>query len=280
MNNQSDVQTNADIDYFNKLSEELAAAKAKSAELAKIAEQQKANSKSSVQKKYDPLTSDEIEQINNIYKHTDHKRVFITFDDGPSSSITPQVLDILNQYNVKATFFVLGMNAKAYPSLIKREYDEGHSIQNHTYTHSYKTIYTNTSVFFDEFNRTQTAIQNALNMPSYRSLVVRMPGGSNGGKYNSQKQDLKVQLHEKGIANLDWNALTKDAEGAKTKEAIMNNVVTETEGKTSVVLLMHDAADKKITVETLPDVLQYFIDNNYSFLTLDDYLGRTHLPIN
>ena len=226
-------------------------------------------------KRYADLTNEDFDKMQHIYSHKDEKIVFLTFDDGPTSNITPQVLDILKAYNVKATFFVLGKQVVRNPDLIKREYNEGHSIESHTYSHSYKTVYASKESFFDEFNRTQTSLQDCLGVDGFRTLVVRMPGGTVGGPYHNIKKEISSELRSNGIASLDWNCLTKDAEGAETYDAIMNNVYTYTGNKTSVVLLMHDADTKQITADTLPKVIEYYRDNGYKFVTVEEYLGRT-----
>src|SRR5574344_1119078 len=86
--------------------------------------------------KFKPLTSEELEKVSNIYSHSEPKRVFLTFDDGPTKQVTPYILDELKSQNVKASFFVLGSKAEQNPSLIKQEYDEGNFIGNHGYTHT------------------------------------------------------------------------------------------------------------------------------------------------
>lgn len=217
------------------------------------------------------LTEEQIQAIENIYT-SEEKRVFLTFDDGPTSQVTPLILDLLKQENIKATFFVLGNRAKANPDLIKREFDEGHYIANHGYTHKYSQIYSKPQNVLDEYNYTDTCIQEALGNADYHSRVFRFPGGSVGGYYNSIKKEAKKLLRQNNIVSLDWNALSKDADGAHTKESIMENVRTTVGEKNSVVILMHDASDKILTYETLPDVIQFFRENGYTFKTIYDIL--------
>lgn len=124
-----------------------------------------------------PLTEEQMAKIENIYS-SEEKRVFLTFDDGPTTSVTPLILDLLKQENIKATFFVLGNRAKANPDLIKREFEEGHYIANHGYTHKYSSIYSNSQTVLDEYNYTEGCIQEALQNPDYHSRVFRFPGGS------------------------------------------------------------------------------------------------------
>lgn len=218
-----------------------------------------------------PFTEEQIQAIENIYT-SEEKRVFLTFDDGPTEAVTPYILDLLKQENIKATFFVLGNRAKANPELIKREFNEGHYIANHGYTHVYSQIYQNSQTVLDEYNYTEQCIQQALNNPNYHSKVFRFPGGSQGGYYKNIKKEAKQFLRQNGIVSLDWNALSKDAEGAKTKEALLQNVIDTIGTKKSVVILMHDAANKILTYETLPDIIKYLRDNGYTFKTLYDIL--------
>ncbi len=124
-----------------------------------------------------PLTQEQMGAIENIYS-SEEKRVFLTFDDGPTNSVTPFILDLLKQENIKATFFVLGNRAKSNPDLIRREFEEGHYIANHGYTHKYSSIYTNSQTVLDEYNYTESCIQEALQNPDYHSRVFRFPGGS------------------------------------------------------------------------------------------------------
>ena len=137
-----------------------------------------------------PLNEQELENFSNIYKHQDNKRVFLTFDDGPSTSVTPYILDLLSEQNIKATFFVLGSKVEANPDLVKREYDEGHYIANHGYSHKYSEMYSSTQNVLDEYNKTNDLIKNAIGNQNYNSLVFRFPGGSSGGPYNDLKQEL------------------------------------------------------------------------------------------
>ena len=222
-------------------------------------------------KNVNPFTEEQMQAIENIY-NSEEKRVFLTFDDGPTMSVTPYILDLLKQENIKATFFVLGNRAKANPELIQREYNEGHYIANHGYTHKYSQIYQNEKIVLEEYNYTEQYIQQALNNPDYHSKVFRFPGGSSGGYYHTIKQQAKQFLRQNGIVSLDWNSLSKDAEGAKTKEELLQNVIDTIGNKQSIVILMHDASDKILTYETLPNIIQYLRDNGYEFKTLYDIL--------
>lgn len=219
-----------------------------------------------------PLSEEEKDRIAHIYRSTGEKRVFITFDDGPSQTVTPLILDLLKKENVKATFFTLGKNAEYNPELIKREFDEGHYVANHGYSHKYSEIYSSPEETLNEYNYTEQAIKNALGNQAYMSRVFRFPGGSNGGYYHTAKQESKAFLKENGIVHLDWNCLSEDAVGANTKESLMQNVIDTMGEKDSVVILMHDASDKILTYEMLSDLIAYLREKGYKFQNIYDLL--------
>lgn len=204
--------------------------------------------------------------IKDIY-FSEEKQVYLTFDDGPSRDITPQILDILNQYNVKATFFVLGKNVKLYPELVKREYNEGHYLANHGYTHEYSQIYKSKDTVLEEYIRNEQEIRNALGIENFNTYLFRFPGGSSGGKHEKVKSEARALFNSYGIAYTNWNCLTGDAAGMKTKEDCINQMIQTKGNQNSLVVLMHDAADKTQTVEALPDIIQYFMNEGYAFKT-------------
>lgn len=217
------------------------------------------------------LTDQAKERMQHIYL-SDYKRVFLTFDDGPSKTVTPVILNILKQYQVKATFFVLGNRVDLYPNLLKQEYLEGHYIANHGYTHQYSAIYASSYAILDEFNQTENSIRNALNIPSYQSHLFRYPGGAPGGKYANVKKEAMGLFDQINVAHVDWSALTKDAEGKFSKEQLLQNLYETAQNRQSVVLLMHDAGDKQTTAEALPEVIQYFKQQGYVFENFYDIM--------
>lgn len=213
------------------------------------------------------------ERMNKVYSSTsDNKRVFLTFDDGPSSNITPLILDVLKENNIKATFFTLGSRVAQNPDIVKREYEEGHFIANHGYSHVYSSIYASRNNLLDEYNRTEEAIRNAIGVPEYSSHLFRFPGGSVGGKYNKVKKEYKKLLAENQVFYVDWNCLNEDASGNRTKEQLVEFIKKYSTGKNSVVVLMHDAGDKILTYETLQEVIDYYKENGYVFCNFYDVI--------
>lgn len=212
-----------------------------------------------------------VERVSHIY-NSDYRRVFLTFDDGPSKSVTIPILDILKQNNVKATFFVLGSNAERYPEIVKIAYQEGHYIANHSFTHVYSNIYSSPQAVLDEYNRTEIAIKNAIGDQTYNSRVFRFPGGTSGGKYANIKAEAVNLLNQNNVAHLDWNALTADAAGLDNVNDMMNYVETTMGNKNSVVILMHDIGTKKSTYELLPQLIQALKEKGYVFENIYDIL--------
>ena len=215
------------------------------------------------------LTEEGKQNIQNIYK-SETKRVFLTFDDGPSKNVTVSILDILKQENVKATFFVLGSRVELYPDIVKREYDEGHFIASHGYSHIYSQIYASPQSVLDEYNKSLVAIRNAIGEQEYNPHLFRFPGGYAGGKYALIKQEAATVLEQNGIMHVDWNALTSDAAGSTTTEQFLAELDRTVKQHTSVVVLMHDAGTKQATADALPQIIAYFRDRGFEFKNFYD----------
>lgn len=220
------------------------------------------------------MNEETIKKIKNIYKEgsSDNKVAYLTFDDGPSKKITPQVLDILKENDIKATFFVLGTNVGYNPQVLKRAYEEGHYIANHGYSHEYSKIYDKKENVLEEYNKTEQAIREAIGVENYSSGLFRFPGGSAGGKYADIKDEAKKLLEENNVAYLDWNALTSDAVAGTSKDELIKSLKETVKGKDSVVILMHDAGNKKDTLETLPEIIGYLREEGYQFKNIYDFM--------
>lgn len=200
----------------------------------------------------------------DVYKADGHKTAYITFDDGPSENITPGILDILDSYSVKATFFLIGNMAIRYPDIVKREVADGQSIGNHTYSHDYKNIYANTNAFISDVNKCDATLKSILGN-DFSTKIVRFPGGSFGRKLKPFRDALKKD----GYHYIDWNDLTGDADGQNVPvDKLIDNLKKNTNGKEHVVILMHDASTKETTIEALPKVIDYLKTEGYSFNTL------------
>ena len=198
------------------------------------------------------------------------KVAYLTFDDGPTLTVTPKILDTLRRYNVKATFFQVGSLIEENPDMARRVYDEGHLLANHSYAHNYSKLYATEESFITEIEKTYQLIQNVSGNENYPK-VFRFPGGGyNTGTWGANKQKYKEVLASKGIRYCDWNALNGDAEGGTQTAAQLLERVKSTAKKEDIVILMHDAAAKKTTAEALPDIIEYLISQGYAFKRLDE----------
>ncbi|XTR37194.1 polysaccharide deacetylase family protein [Paraclostridium tenue] len=207
------------------------------------------------------------------YSNNGEKIVFLTFDDGTSTTVTPQILKTLKDENVKATFFLTGQNiergGEKAKELIKQEFEEGHAIANHSYSHDYGILYPNRVLnlqsFKEDFKKTDDILKDVLG-PYFSTEVIRCPGGHMSWK---GMQPLDKYLDENGIASIDWNALSGDAEGKKKNpQELYDYAVKTSAGKDMVVVLMHDTYGKENTAKALPQIIKYFKDNGYQFKVL------------
>lgn len=203
----------------------------------------------------------------------DKKIVFLTFDDGPSVQ-TEKVLNILEEKGVQGTFFILGENikkAEGNKDIIKKIIENGNSLGNHTYTHNFKKLYPGGNIDLDAFMKEYKDTENELKEilgDNFKNNLVRFPGGENTRIYKKDKNldgALKT-FDQEGISSIDWNALNGDAEGRSySKEEMLNYVKKSSADKNHVVILMHDSAPKEKTVETLPEVIEYYKSQEYEF---------------
>ena len=204
------------------------------------------------------------------------KVCYLTFDDGPTEEVTPAILDVLKEYDVKATFFMLGKNIEAYKDITKRVFNEGHLPANHSYSHVYDNLYSSGTSFMEEIHKTESLIRNITGVEPFK--LMRFPGGaSNSGKYGTVKQSYKHLLQENGYYYADWNALNGDAEGSsRTPEQLLARI-KETAKYDKIVVLLHDASTKQTTAESLPAIIEYLKSNGYTFKRLDEikYYGGT-----
>lgn len=216
-----------------------------------------------------------VEEMLNKYDYSNDgkKVVFLTFDDGTSKTNTPEVLRILDENNVKATFFLTGSNiengGEIARELVKKEFNGGHAIANHSYSHDthklYPGRYLDMDAFKADFEKNDKLLKSILG-DNFSTRVIRCPGG-----YMSWKgmEPLDKYLDENKIASIDWNALNGDAEGGrKTESQLINYAIETAKNKNMVVILMHDAYGKEETVKALPTIIKYFKDNGYEFKTL------------
>ena len=204
------------------------------------------------------------------------KWVCLTFDDGPSKT-TPDVLSALNAAGVHATFFVVatGYNEKYLP-LLTEAAAAGHQIALHSASHEYSDIYRSSEAYWEDIALLKERIAPYVDAESIRYL--RFPGGSTntvsrryGGK--GLMKQLKAEVEQNGWQWVDWNVCAEDAVGGHpSADTIYRNVVHETGQQTNCIVLMHDSSSTHTTAEALPDIIRWYADNGYTFLTVAEAL--------
>ena len=149
---------------------------------------------------------------------------------------------------------------------VSRIYEEGHYIANHGYSHVYETIYQSPQSVLDEYNKCNQVVRDAIGEQEYNSHLFRFPGGLVGGKYADIKNQANDLLLQNNIVHVDWNALNGDSETTSPTIEYEIQRIQETVGnKQSVVILMHDAQAKKVTVEALSSIIDYLQGQGYEF---------------
>lgn len=190
------------------------------------------------------------------------KTVCLTFDDGPTDSTTPKILDVLKKEGVKATFFVIGRQIQNREDILRRESEEGHVLGIHTYSHEYGAIYASKQALLDDIGACKKAIRKVL--PEFNTDLYRFPGGS-----YTVRQELIEAVENAGYRWYDWNASAEDAVNQNASpEDLFENAVSSANGKKHVVLLMHDGVKYKSTIRCLPRLIRYFRKEGYIFKTL------------
>lgn len=194
------------------------------------------------------------------------KIAYLTFDDGPSKN-TFRVLDILEELDVKATFFVVGSSiSKEGEDCLKRMVNEGHTIGIHTYSHICSEIYCSVERFLDDFNIVN---QQIYEITGERVNVYRFPQGSNNKYSKGIKDALMDEMDRRGFSCYDWNISANDSIGKPTAYSIRYNIKKDLDRYDYPIILMHDSIINKLTAQTLPAIIQMLIDEGYEFDTLD-----------
>lgn len=203
------------------------------------------------------------ERVVNVLDKNADNVIYLTFDDGPSQ-YTEQLLDVLDKYNVKATFFVVNTGM---PEMIKEIYDRGHTIGAHSYSHKY-SIYKDEPTYYQDLNKMLDIIEENT---GERTKLIRFPGGSSNTISKNYCKNIMTQLVESverhGYAYFDWSVNSGDAEDATTKEAVYENIITGIQETSRPVILQHDIKD--YSVAAVEDVIKWALDNGYVFGTLD-----------
>ncbi len=207
--------------------------------------------------------------------------IYLTFDDGPSSDVTIEVLDTLKENNIKATFFILNYTEDKLP-IIQRMIDEGHTIGIHGYSHEYNEIYTSEEAFMDSINKLADKLKEDT---GYEAFCLRFPGGSSNTvsrHYSTGIMSRLVKLvAEEGWMYFDWNVSSGDAAGnGVASEKIIRNVENELDPNSYNVVLMHDTSAKQTTADALQTVIDYGKENGYQFYPITKNTPEVHHGVN
>ncbi|MCM1182059.1 MAG: polysaccharide deacetylase [Roseburia sp.] len=194
-------------------------------------------------------------------KNANIRRVYLTFDDGPSSN-TDRILDILAQYGVKATFFVVGKDN--YNDQYKRIVEEGHTLAMHSYSHVYADIYQSVDSYSQDLLRLHDYLYE---LTGVDTNIVRFPGGSSNTISRVDMRELIAYLDENGMVYFDWNVSSGDAtQNYISANQIAANVLRSIDNYSNAVVLFHDAAGKNSTVEALPLIIEKILESEDTVL--------------
>ena len=213
------------------------------------------------------------EKLNSYNYSNDEKIVFLTFDDGPSTTVTPEILRTLRENDVRGTFFVLGETIERSDKnkeLLKEIYKDGNAIANHSYSHDYKKLYPGGSLsienFINDYNKNENLIKSILG-EDFRTRVIRCPGGYMSWKGMAPLKEYSNKTDS--FISVDWNALNGDAQGKKKNEdELVEYTINTSKGKDIVVLLMHDTYGKENTAKSLDRIIKHYKSEGYSFKVL------------
>lgn len=195
------------------------------------------------------------------------KIAYLTFDDGPSI-LTPKVLEILEKENVRATFFLIGSQiTQEEEELLNEMVTRGHLLGVHTYSHKSDEIYSSVEAYVKDANKTAARIYEVTGI---RPTIYRFPWGSVNCYVSGICGDVIEEMKAEGYEYYDWNVSAEDSVGKPTKASILKNIKKDFGKYNEPVILMHDSAVNKATVEALPEIIKMLKEEGYSFGTLDE----------
>lgn len=203
----------------------------------------------------------------NLAQENDVLKVYLTFDDGPSDN-TAAILDTLAQYNVKATFFVVGKTDDQSKEMYQRIVNEGHTLGMHSYSHKYSVIYDSLNSFETDFYQIQEYLYD---VTGRECNLYRFPGGSSNQVSNTDMTEFIKFLNEENVTYFDWNVSSGDATSqAYTADELVNNVLSDVVKYKTSVVLMHDSNTKGTTVEALGPMIEALQGMGAQILPIDE----------
>jgi peptidoglycan/xylan/chitin deacetylase (PgdA/CDA1 family) len=198
-------------------------------------------------------------------EYTSKKKVaYLTFDDGPTD-LTDQILDILKEHDVKATFFVITTQGRK--EVLQRIVAEGHTIGIHSHTHKYKEIYKSVDAFLDDFYE---AYQTIYQSTSVKPEVFRFPGGSINAYNFSIHQEIISEMLRRGFLYYDWNVSTEDTKANIDSDGIFTIIKESVNGQDRIIILAHDSNSHTEKLNALPRIIEHIKSLGYTFESLDN----------
>ncbi|KHD35651.1 xylanase deacetylase [Clostridium acetobutylicum] len=193
------------------------------------------------------------------------KTAYLTFDDGPSSNVTPYILDTLKTYDVKATFFVTGKNSIINKLTLSKEAQSGNSIGIKSFDNNITKIYSSPTEYINDINECRDILRAILGDGKFNMKLIRFPGGS-----TMVSKNFKKSIKKAGYNFVDWDIDSKDALRTKQKlpNDIVNSVKSSYKNNDKIIILMHDSSSNEATLQALPEIIQFLKSQNYVFKTL------------
>lgn len=202
---------------------------------------------------------------DNLARKGDTHEVYLTFDGGPDAN-TDKILDILQQYGVKATFFVVGNDSEDMKAVYKRIVEDGNTLGMHSYSNQFSQIYASTEAFEEDFDKLSSYLKE---LTGTDSLYYRFPGGSSNEISNVNMTEFVRVLNQKGITYFDWNVSAGDTSSDYTVEDVVANVTLGVSRYKTSVVLLHDGDDKSTTVEALGPLIEALQKMDAKILPID-----------
>lgn len=207
-----------------------------------------------------------IDSPDNLAEQGDVHQVYLTFDSGPDEN-TNAILDVLEEYQVKATFFVAGNESEEMIPIYQRIVNDGHTIGMHSFSNQYSTIYDSKAAFSNDMNQIRNYIANATGVTS---MYYRFPGGSSNQISNVDMAEFVRILNQNKITYFDWNVSAGDAASDYSVDDVVNNVINGVQKYKTSVVLLHDGADKTTTVEAMKPLIEALQNMQAEILPIDE----------
>jgi peptidoglycan/xylan/chitin deacetylase (PgdA/CDA1 family) len=219
-----------------------------------------------------PAPSEGKNDILGVIKDSGQKKhVYLTFNNGPDNKTTPQILDILRRYDIKATFFMIGENIEKSPQMCARVIQEGHLAAPLSYSDDFRSLYSSKADFIDDMNKTYELINQ--NAPSGKEQfkIVRFPGGSfDESGYGFNRESYKDELAEEGFYFADWNCSVGDSSSRRSADNLLSYFAQNRPQLNNLVIQLRDSSSNQATVDMLERLIKQLLDEGYTFSRLDE----------